>query len=319
MRRWTAPLVLVVALVAAQTATAQSYRNYFPLQQGNTWTHQHGSSEAETYLSVSDSFYGIYQVSGIPGAQSGLWVTWGGNTLYAWRPSTQAWVPFIKFGVDAGTSWRVTLDYPFWDNAELQLKVKGFDAYDPYLDRTYANSFHFYVLSDVGNGGPKEMVFAPNVGMIQYSNWVDEAYDPWFLTQGRLGGRRYGLIKKQTLESGSYSRYPNTRRNQVLLINSQSAWTRFYAQHNPGQPTPRVDFNRQTVVAVLAGERATGGYTIEVPRVTWMYPYSTARVSVVETTPAGPVIQMTTKPYTLVMLEEKVYRATVDWQVVYNR
>ncbi len=178
MRRWTAPLVLVLALVVAQAASAQSYRNYFPLQQGNSWTHQNGASEAETYLSVSSSYYGMYQLAGMPGAQGGLWVTWGGNTLYAWRPSTRAWVPFLKFGVAAGTSWRVTLDYPFWDNAELQLKVKGFDAYDPFLDRTFANSFHFSVLSDVGNGGPKEMVFAPNVGMIQYRTWVHRAYPP---------------------------------------------------------------------------------------------------------------------------------------------
>ena len=95
MKTWTAPLVLAAIVAAAQPATAQSARSYFPLQQGNSWTHQHQTDEMETYVSVSDAFNGIYQVSGIPGAQSGLWVTWGGSTLYAWRPSTLAWVQIV--------------------------------------------------------------------------------------------------------------------------------------------------------------------------------------------------------------------------------
>ncbi len=314
MKTWTAPLVLAAIVAAAQPVSAQSNRSYFPLSQGNSWTHQHQPDEMETYLSVSDSFNGIYQVSGIPGAQSGLWVTWGGSTLYAWRPSTRAWVPFLRFGATAGTTWRVTLDYPFWNNAEVQLKVRGFDSYDPYLDQTFRNCIHFVVLGDVENGSPKEMVFAPNVGMIFYSNWLDGDYDRFFLTSGVLNGARYGLIRQQDVEAGSQSGWRTSRTNVVLLVNSQTAWQSFYAVHNPGVAPPRVDFNRQTVVVVLAGRRPTGGYSVSVPRVTWMWPTRTARISVREQLPFETVIQGETNPFAIAILEEKFYRAMVDWR-----
>jgi PrcB C-terminal len=69
-----------------------------------------------------------------------------------------------------------------------------------------------------------------------------------------------------------------------LVIRNANAWDQFWSELGVGE-RPSVDFNRDVVVAVAAGQRPTGGYEIAVDRVTQSDGQLT--VEVVERTP-GP-------------------------------
>jgi hypothetical protein len=54
-----------------------------------------------------------------------------------------------------------------------------------------------------------------------------------------------------------------------LAIKSQKAWQTLWAQHATASPAapPAVDFSREIVLAVFAGERRTGGYEVTITAV----------------------------------------------------
>jgi hypothetical protein len=69
-----------------------------------------------------------------------------------------------------------------------------------------------------------------------------------------------------------------------LIIRDANAWDQFWSELGVGD-RPAVDFTRDVVVAVAAGQRPTGGYEIAVDRITQAN--GELRVEVVERTP-GP-------------------------------
>jgi hypothetical protein len=69
-----------------------------------------------------------------------------------------------------------------------------------------------------------------------------------------------------------------------LVIRNANAWAEFWSELGVGE-RPSVDFSRDIVVAVAAGQRQTGGYEIAVERV--VDNGGELTVEVVETTP-GP-------------------------------
>jgi hypothetical protein len=69
-----------------------------------------------------------------------------------------------------------------------------------------------------------------------------------------------------------------------LVIRDANAWDEFWSELGVGE-RPNVDFTRDVVVAVAAGQRSTGGYEIAVDRVTQSN--GELSVEVVERTP-GP-------------------------------
>ena len=69
-----------------------------------------------------------------------------------------------------------------------------------------------------------------------------------------------------------------------LVIRDANAWAQFWSELGVGEQ-PAVDFNRDVVIAVAAGQRPTGGYEIAIDRVTQSDGQLT--VEVVERTP-GP-------------------------------
>jgi protease stability complex PrcB-like protein len=75
-----------------------------------------------------------------------------------------------------------------------------------------------------------------------------------------------------------------------LIIRDANAWASFWSELGVGD-RPAVDFTRDVVVAVAAGQRPTGGYEIAVDRVRQANGELT--VEVVETTP-GPNCMTTT-------------------------
>lgn len=68
-----------------------------------------------------------------------------------------------------------------------------------------------------------------------------------------------------TIARGTNSGYQGA--SQMVIDNSEQ-WINFWQQHTsnaePPPPVPQVDFSRDSIVAVFAGEKPTGGYSIEI-------------------------------------------------------
>ena len=68
-----------------------------------------------------------------------------------------------------------------------------------------------------------------------------------------------------TIAQGSDSGYQSA--DQMVIDNSEQ-WLDLWQQHTsntePPPPVPQVDFTRYSVVAVFAGEKTTGGYSVEI-------------------------------------------------------
>lgn len=68
-----------------------------------------------------------------------------------------------------------------------------------------------------------------------------------------------------TIARGTHSGYQSA--NQ-MVIDRPEQWADLWYQHTAGSepppPVPQVDFTRHSVVAVFAGEKPTGGYSVEI-------------------------------------------------------
>lgn len=121
----------------------------------------------------------------------------------------------------------------------------------------------------------------------------------------------------RTLARGAYS---GIGERQVVLISDRGVWEAHWQRHAgnlvPVPPAPAVDFVREAVVAAYMGEQRTGGYSVEITRVT--LDGKTLRVRINETSP-GPgavVTQALTQPFHLAAIP-RVPPGTVvepEWQ-----
>ncbi|MFA5141043.1 MAG: protease complex subunit PrcB family protein [Elusimicrobiota bacterium] len=97
--------------------------------------------------------------------------------------------------------------------------------------------------------------------------------------------------------SGSVS---GVKQARAIVVRTPTEWKRLWTEHAAGKtaPLPEVDFSKESVVAVFAGERRSGGYRIAVevledPRtdaVTVLY-------DVRDPAPGGMTISMMTQPF----------------------
>lgn len=103
-------------------------------------------------------------------------------------------------------------------------------------------------------------------------------------TNGEKGYEAYG--NGGALELRRIGQWTRTGVGEArrLIIRDANAWAAFWSELGVGE-RPAVDFTRDMVVAVAAGQRPTGGYEIAVDRVRQVNGELT--VEVVETTP-GP-------------------------------
>jgi hypothetical protein len=71
-----------------------------------------------------------------------------------------------------------------------------------------------------------------------------------------------------TIAQGTNSGYQSA---SMTVIDNSEEWVDLWQQHTcnvePPPPVPQVDFTRYSVVAVFAGEKPTGGYSVEILRV----------------------------------------------------
>ena len=111
----------------------------------------------------------------------------------------------------------------------------------------------------------------------------------------------YGVQPLQIRRIGEYSTSGITTPAR-LVIRDDSSYARFWASLGAGE-RPAVDFSRDLVIAVAAGQQATGGHGIVVERVT-----RTAdglAVEVVETTPGAGCVttQALTQPVDVIVVQ----------------
>lgn len=70
------------------------------------------------------------------------------------------------------------------------------------------------------------------------------------------------------IEQGSYSGETDRR---LLVITKQSEWKQLWAKHTsrqlPTQAVPKVDFRKEMVIALFAGEFSSGGLSISLERI----------------------------------------------------
>lgn len=100
------------------------------------------------------------------------------------------------------------------------------------------------------------------------------------------------------------------KERNFTLIRSTKEWKEFWARHVSGSgfisptPLPPVDFDREMIVAVSSGEKATGGYGIEITKIEAVHPNRVLLITLVDSKPPADAItsQALTQPYHIVKL-----------------
>ncbi|MBI3252456.1 MAG: protease complex subunit PrcB family protein [Candidatus Omnitrophica bacterium] len=116
----------------------------------------------------------------------------------------------------------------------------------------------------------------------------------------------YGGIAYQEVISGDNCGYEG--KETVVVIRANAAWEKFWSRikietfPEPAPSLPKIDFEKEMVIACLMGVQSTGGYTIQVKKIEegagWLYVF-------LETNGGGGLAtQEFTSPYQIVRLQK---------------
>jgi hypothetical protein len=117
-----------------------------------------------------------------------------------------------------------------------------------------------------------------------------------------------------TIDQGSRS---GVRERKSLVIKTETDWKALWRSHVqsnvPAKELPRVDFEKEMIVAVFLGEKPSGGYSVEITRIEENPDQRQTNVFWRESKPppGSMVIQALTQPYHVVRLK------TVSYPVVF--
>src|SRR6266513_1940080 len=94
-----------------------------------------------------------------------------------------------------------------------------------------------------------------------------------------------------------------------VAIRTRDEWVAFWARHTRTQvqppPAPPVDFSREMAVGIFLGERATGGYEVEITKVERGGPGLRIHYRTKRPDPGAMVTQARTQPYHLIKLKRE--------------
>jgi hypothetical protein len=323
MRSWLFSLTLAIVVGVSIPAQAGHTQKYFPLKVGNTWKYRwEGETPQETEERVSTVVQKkgtLYKLSGFPGAHPLLWVRSTGHTLRAWDSLMKKWMDLFRFGAPVGTEYGVFgASVPlFLLQGKYKVAEKGLALPSSALGRTLKGCIRFTVWRPFpANGILTGFVFAPKVGLIQWTSMSLSQPSVATLVSATVAGQKLGFVDFSSLGKGIQSKYKATSvgwKNKVLLFNTKAEWKAFYKQHAPGQTAPPVDFSKKTVLVALAGFRPSGGFNVSVLEVRWTSSVHVAHVRVGEKVTGGSAISIATFPFQIVVLKEKVQGVTVKW------
>jgi len=126
-----------------------------------------------------------------------------------------------------------------------------------------------------------------------------------------------GEVEAQPVHNGQFTPLEKT---QVVLRSQEDFehfWEQLHASTSPPPERPHVNFAAQAVVAIVLGERNTGGYDVAVKEVTRSDDGTRVNVHVRETKPGDDcmVSAVLTSPYVLVAIENPGDEVTVSQSV----
>lgn len=113
-----------------------------------------------------------------------------------------------------------------------------------------------------------------------------------------------GVLQFETIDQGYYSGYSEKK---FLLIKTQEEWRKVWDIHAgiklPPPLPPKIDFNRQIVIAVFAGEYSSGGYAIRIDSIEKTE--NKVLVNIIETKPKRDHLttQALSQPYQIAQIE----------------
>jgi hypothetical protein len=118
-------------------------------------------------------------------------------------------------------------------------------------------------------------------------------------------------LKFRVIHSGSQARYQGSVRN-LTYVPMEDAYQRTWASMVGSEPAPPVDFTKEGVLFIIAGQRPTGGYAIDVRGVTVKGDTLVVDAPVTAPSPDMMVTQAFTSPFAVVAVD-KVDAARVMW------
>lgn len=115
------------------------------------------------------------------------------------------------------------------------------------------------------------------------------------------------LLAFQILQTGSYAK---ANMSSPAMIVARDAVTLRNLWSN-GAP-PEIDFKKQTVVFLYAGQKMTGGFSIKVKKVTEHRGESIVNAEIAGPPPGGMVTQAITHPYVVVAIPKSAHVRWLD-------
>ncbi|OIQ37626.1 MAG: hypothetical protein BM563_08115 [Bacteroidetes bacterium MedPE-SWsnd-G1] len=120
-----------------------------------------------------------------------------------------------------------------------------------------------------------------------------------FLIFGCASGKQQNYtqeIQFETLVQGSNGGYLN---NEFIIVKNQDELKTVYTQINkvrkPGFPIPKIDFEKELILALFLGEKTTGGHAISITKI--IETIDEVQVFVQTNAPDGMATSAMTQPY----------------------
>lgn len=118
------------------------------------------------------------------------------------------------------------------------------------------------------------------------------------------------VVELQTIASGGYARDDSGR--QAVLVRTEDEYRRLWGEKIGRDPAPEADFGKGVVILLLAGSRATGGYSV-VPESVDVSGGSAVVRARIERPGGGSIVsQALTSPYAAVFVNSRDIES-VQW------
>jgi hypothetical protein len=150
------------------------------------------------------------------------------------------------------------------------------------------------------------LIFLVATALVGCDGISDPETDPEFSKEVETETLDTGAVSLEEIDQGQYGAIADGTRE---VLQDQEAYTAFWRQLHAGETSvpdpPEVNFDAQIVVAVVLGQRPTGGYSVEVDEVLTTESGSPVQVQYTERIPGdGCVVQQVlTSPYVLATIE----------------
>ena len=109
--------------------------------------------------------------------------------------------------------------------------------------------------------------------------------------------------KMRIIAKGAFSGYQQPAH---LVITNETQWAEVWKKHSvqekPARPLPKVDFEKETVLFIAAGQKTTGGYSVEISRVADIAGQTAVFLKTRTPKPGGIQLQSLTAPFHIVAI-----------------